>query len=52
MKKLFKQDFNDHYTYLQTLLHYALALITRFKDLAFLDDSDTNIHDDNSRGEW
>lgn len=32
---------DGHYTYLQDLLHYSSALEPRFKDLVFLDDSDT-----------
>lgn len=42
MKERFRQDFDGRYTYLQDLLYYASAPNPRFKDLAFLDDSDTN----------
>ncbi|RXN27606.1 zinc finger BED domain-containing 1-like protein [Labeo rohita] len=41
MKEQFREDFDGRYTYLQDLLHYSSALDPRFKDLAFLDDSDT-----------
>lgn len=40
MKEQFRENFDCRYTYLQDLLHYSSAL-PRFKDLAFLDDSDT-----------
>lgn len=41
MKERFRQDFDGRYTYLQDLLHYALALDPHFKELALLDDNDT-----------
>lgn len=41
MKERFREDFDGRYTYLQDHLHYSPALDPRFKDLAFLDDSDT-----------
>ncbi|XP_077085839.1 E3 SUMO-protein ligase ZBED1 [Siphateles boraxobius] len=40
MKDRFRQDFDGRYTYLEGTLHCASALDLRFKDLAFLDDSD------------
>lgn len=40
MKDRFRQDFDGCYTYLEDTLHCASALDPRFKDLAFLDDSD------------
>ncbi|CAM4722270.1 unnamed protein product [Leuciscus chuanchicus] len=40
MKDRFRQDFDGRYTYLEGTLHCASALDPRFKDLAFLDDSD------------
>uniref|UniRef100_A0AAV2IXM0 Uncharacterized protein n=1 Tax=Knipowitschia caucasica TaxID=637954 RepID=A0AAV2IXM0_KNICA len=41
MKEQFTKDFSARYTYLQDLLYSASALDPRFKDLSFLDDSDT-----------
>ncbi|KAK0134264.1 Zinc finger BED domain-containing protein 4 [Merluccius polli] len=41
MKQRFRQDCSGRYLQLQDLLHSALALDPRFKDLTFLDDVDT-----------
>ncbi|CAL9683607.1 unnamed protein product [Knipowitschia caucasica] len=41
MKEQFTKDVSARYTYLQDLLYSASALDPHFKDLSFLDDSDT-----------